>query len=67
MSAAELTDRAVEAIESAQFDLIVLNFANPDMVGHSGILSAAIKACEAVDENLGRIDQALEKVGALCL
>lgn len=67
MSAAELTDRAVEAIESAQFDLIVLNFANPDMVGHSGILSAAIKACEAVDENLGRIDQALEKVGGALL
>lgn len=67
MSAAELTDRAIEAIGSDRFDLIVLNFANPDMVGHSGILSAAIKACEAVDENLGRIEKALEKSGGALL
>jgi len=60
MSAPELTDRAVEAITSGTFDLIVLNFANPDMVGHTGVLTAAIKACEAVDQGLGRIAQAIE-------
>ena len=61
MSAPELTDRAVEAIESGKFSLIVLNFANPDMVGHTGVLKAAIKACETVDTCLGRIVQALDK------
>lgn len=63
MSAPELTDRAVESIESGKFDLIVLNFANPDMVGHTGVLSAAIKACEAVDTGLGRIVAAIDKMG----
>ena len=63
MSAPELTDKAVAAIESGQFDLIVLNFANPDMVGHTGVLSAAIKACETVDTGLGRIVDALDKMG----
>ncbi|NVN43822.1 2,3-bisphosphoglycerate-independent phosphoglycerate mutase [Asaia siamensis] len=63
MSAPELTDRAVESIESGKFDLIVLNFANPDMVGHTGVLSAAIKACEAVDTGLGRIVDAIDKMG----
>lgn len=66
MSAPELTDRAVEAIGSGRFDLIVLNFANPDMVGHTGVLAAAIKACEAVDQGLGRIADAIGKAeGAL--
>lgn len=59
MSAAELTDKAVEAIGSGTYDLIVLNFANPDMVGHTGILTAAIKAVEAVDTGLGRIAKAV--------
>ncbi|NHN87571.1 2,3-bisphosphoglycerate-independent phosphoglycerate mutase [Acetobacter conturbans] len=59
MSAPELTDRAVEAIDSGKYDLIVLNYANPDMVGHTGILSAAIKAVETVDTGLGRIAQAI--------
>ena len=49
MSAPELTDKAVEAIRSGKYDLIVLNYANPDMVGHTGILAAAIKAVETVD------------------
>ena len=61
MSAPELTDKAVEAIASGTYDLIILNFANPDMVGHTGILSAAIKAVETVDTGLGRIVEALEK------
>ena len=63
MSAAELTDRAVAAIESGKYDLIVLNYANPDMVGHTGILAAAISAIEAVDSGLGRIVAALKAAG----
>ncbi len=63
MSAPELTDKAVEAIDSGKYDLIVLNFANPDMVGHTGSLPAAIKAVETVDTGLGRIADAIEKIG----
>ncbi|MCZ4352489.1 2,3-bisphosphoglycerate-independent phosphoglycerate mutase [Roseovarius aestuarii] len=62
MSSAEVTEQLVRAIE-AQYDLIVVNYANPDMVGHTGDLAAAISACEAVDEGLGRALSALEKVG----
>ena len=62
MSAPEVSDKFVEAIE-AGFDLIVVNFANPDMVGHTGDLDAAIKACEAVDAGLGRAIEALDKAG----
>jgi 2,3-bisphosphoglycerate-independent phosphoglycerate mutase len=62
MSASEVADQLVIGIESG-IDLIVVNFANPDMVGHTGILSAAIKACEAVDLGLGRALDALEKAG----
>jgi 2,3-bisphosphoglycerate-independent phosphoglycerate mutase len=63
MSAPELTDKAVEAIASGKYDLIVLNYANPDMVGHTGSLPAAIKAVETVDAGLGRIAEAIEKSG----
>ena len=63
MSAPELTDKAVEAIDSGKYDLIVLNYANPDMVGHTGVLSAAIKAVETVDAGLGRIVAALRRAG----
>lgn len=62
MSAPEVADQLVGAIEK-RYDLIVVNFANPDMVGHTGILSAAIAACEAVDQGLGRAIEALKKVG----
>ena len=68
MSADEVTDKLVAAIESDSFDLIVVNFANTDMVGHSGILAAAIKAVEAVDRCLGRLHQAVTaKGGALVI
>ncbi|MGK7865260.1 2,3-bisphosphoglycerate-independent phosphoglycerate mutase [Falsiroseomonas sp. E2-1-a4] len=67
MSAPELTDKCVAAIESGQYDLIVLNFANADMVGHSGKLAAAIQACEAVDAGLGRIAQAIRAAGGRLL
>ncbi len=62
MSAPEVADHFVAAIEKG-YDLIVVNFANPDMVGHTGSLPAAIKACEAVDHGLGRALKALEKAG----
>jgi 2,3-bisphosphoglycerate-independent phosphoglycerate mutase len=62
MSAAEVTDRFVAAIE-AGYDLIVTNYANPDMVGHTGDLKAAIAACEAVDTGLGRVVEALKAAG----
>ena len=62
MSAAEVTDHFVGAIEKG-FDLIVVNYANPDMVGHTGDLTAAIAACEAVDQGLGRVLEALDKAG----
>lgn len=66
MSALELTDKAVAAIEAGADALIVLNFANADMVGHTGILAAAIKAVETVDTCLGRIaDAVAAKGGAL--
>ena len=62
MSAAEVTDHLVAAIAEG-FDLIVVNYANPDMVGHTGDLAAAIAACEAVDDGLGRVLAALDKAG----
>ena len=62
MSAGDVTDRFVEAIADG-YDLIVCNYANPDMVGHTGDLNAAIAACEAVDQGLGRVLDALEKAG----
>jgi 2,3-bisphosphoglycerate-independent phosphoglycerate mutase len=67
MSAPELTDKAVAAISSAKYDLIVLNYANPDMVGHTGILAAAIKAVETVDTGLGRIAAAVKSQGGALL
>ena len=65
MSAPEVTDKLVEAIGSGKFDLIVVNFANPDMVGHSGNLDAAVKAVEAVDACLGRLMDAVKKAGGV--
>lgn len=65
MSAYEVTDQLVERIQSGKYDVIILNFANMDMVGHTGIVDAAIKAIEAVDECVGKIiDALLEKGGA---
>ncbi len=62
MSAPEVSDHLVGAIEKG-YDLIVVNFANPDMVGHTGVLSAAIAACESVDHGLGRAVAALKACG----
>ena len=63
MSAPEVTDKVVEAIRSRRFDVIVLNYANTDMVGHTGRLDAAIKAVETVDAALGRLADAIEATG----
>jgi 2,3-bisphosphoglycerate-independent phosphoglycerate mutase len=65
MSAFEVTDKLVEAIASARFDLVVVNYANTDMVGHTGDLHAAIKAVEAVDQCLGRLEEAVRKAGGV--
>lgn len=67
MSAPEVTDKLVEAIGSGKFDLIVVNYANTDMVGHSGVLAAAVKAVEAVDACLGRLMAAVSKAGGVML
>ncbi len=63
MSAPELTDRLVEAIESKKYDAIICNYANPDMVGHTGNFAATVKAIEVIDVCLGRVLAAIEKVG----
>ena len=67
MSAVEVTDKVVEAIENQKYDTIILNYANPDMVGHTGNLEAAIKAIETVDTCVGRVVEALEKVQGVAL
>ena len=61
MSAYEVTEKVCEAIASDKFDNIILNFANPDMVGHTGSLEAAIKAVEAIDECVGKIMELIEE------
>jgi 2,3-bisphosphoglycerate-independent phosphoglycerate mutase len=63
MSAAGITEKVVRAIEQNDFDVIVMNFANADMVGHSGKLEPTIRACEAVDAGLGEIHSALKRCG----
>jgi 2,3-bisphosphoglycerate-independent phosphoglycerate mutase len=67
MSAPEVTDRIVEAIENQRYDVIVVNYANGDMVGHSGVFDAAVKAVECLDLCVGRIVEALDKVGGEAL
>ncbi len=67
MSAAELTDKLVAAIEEDKYDVIICNFANPDMVGHTGNFDATVKAIEALDSCLGRIIPVLEKIGGEAL
>jgi len=67
MSAPEVTDRIVEAIENQRFDVIIVNYANGDMVGHTGVFDAAVKAVECLDSCVGRIATALDKVGGEAL
>lgn len=67
MSAPEVTDRIVDAIENQRFDVIIVNYANGDMVGHTGVFDAAVKAVECLDACVGRIVEALDKVGGEAL
>ena len=67
MSAPQVTDKLVAAIHSGKYDLIVCNYANGDMVGHTGVYNAAVKAVEALDQCLGRIEQALLETGGEAL
>lgn len=67
MSAYEVTDNVVERVLSGKYDVIILNYANCDMVGHTGIMSAAVAAVEAVDTCVGRLAQAVEQMGGILL
>jgi 2,3-bisphosphoglycerate-independent phosphoglycerate mutase len=67
MSAPQVTDELVEAIRSGKYDLIVCNYANGDMVGHTGVYEAAVKAVETLDECIGRVEQAVLDVGGQAL
>jgi 2,3-bisphosphoglycerate-independent phosphoglycerate mutase len=68
MSAPEVTDEVIKRIDSGNYDLIVLNYANPDMVGHTGIFEAAVAAIETVDRCLGRVvGETLKKGGAVLI
>ena len=67
MSAVQVTDEAVKKIESGEFAMVVLNFANPDMVGHTGILTAGIAAMETIDGCVARIVDATKKIGGVTL
>ena len=67
MSADELTESCIKAIDTGIYSLVVINFANPDMVGHSGIMSAAIKANEKVDYCVGKLLNSIGKLGGSLL
>ena len=67
MSAYEVTDKVVEAIKTKKYNSIILNYANPDMVGHTGSLEAAIKAIETIDECVGKVVEAVEQVNGILL
>ena len=67
MSSVELTDKLCAAIESGKYDVVICNYPNGDMVGHTGVYDAAVKAVEAVDSSIGRVLESLKKVGGECL
>ena len=67
MSAYEVTEKCVDAVKSGKYDMIILNFANCDMVGHTGIFEAAVKAVEAVDECVGKVTNAIAEMGGVSL
>lgn len=67
MNSTQLTDALVKAIKDGSYDVIICNYPNGDMVGHTGVMSAAIKAVEAVDHCIGRVITALQEVGGECL
>ncbi len=67
MSAYEVADEAVRRIESGKYDVMILNFANPDMVGHTGVMDAAVKAVHAVDTCVGKVVDAIKRTGGRCI
>ena len=67
MSAYEVTDKMVEAVRSGKYDALILNYANCDMVGHTGVFEAAVKAVEAVDACIGRVEAAVKEMGGCIL
>ncbi|MBR0026274.1 MAG: 2,3-bisphosphoglycerate-independent phosphoglycerate mutase, partial [Clostridia bacterium] len=67
MSAYEVTEEAVKRIESGEYDAMILNFANPDMVGHTGVMEAAVSAVHAVDECVGKVVSTILKNGGRCI
>jgi len=67
MSAFEVAEKVVKAVEGGSYGVIIVNFANPDMVGHTGIMEAAVKAVEAVDTCLGKIFEAVKKAGGIMI
>ncbi len=67
MSVYEVTEQLVKAIEEKRFDMIICNYANGDMVGHTGIMEAALKAVAAVDECLGKVEKAIKDVGGVMI
>lgn len=67
MSAYQITDSVIEALESGEFDVVILNYANGDMVGHTGVIPAAIKAVETVDECVGRVVDKVLDLGGVAL
>ena len=67
MSAPEVTDKVVDLIHSQKYDVIILNFANCDMVGHTGVFDAAVKAVETVDTCVGRVVEAMREIGGISL
>jgi 2,3-bisphosphoglycerate-independent phosphoglycerate mutase len=67
MSAPQLTDEVLKRLDTGMYDLLILNFANPDMVGHTGVLEAAIKAVETIDACLQRVVEKVLALGGCCL
>ena len=67
MSAVEVADRVVRAIDEGGYGFVVVNFANPDMVGHTGVIPAVVQAVETTDACLGRVVEAVERAGGVCL
>lgn len=67
MSAYEVTDKLVPAIKSGKYDMIILNYANCDMVGHTGVFEAAVKAVETVDTCVGKVVDAIKEMGGVVL
>ena len=67
MSAVPLTDEVLKRLDTEMYDLLILNFANPDMVGHTGVLEAAIKSVETIDACLRRVVEKILALGGACL